>query len=192
VLGAIWRMKAPMHTAPTTNQRYDASRAMARSGGGSRPLSTASRSAAIEAGPGDESVTSGPSLLRIVAVLVYSVRRGLSRVSTRLVLSSLELVDLAHERRGDGGVQLAVEEQRPVGPGQQRRQLLQIVQRADGRRLEAEGLGDRRVIDVREHRLRHRQVAHLAKVKIHATGTPVHQRNDPPHTRAHTRLHLAR
>ena len=42
------------------------------------------------------------------------------RVKTRLVLPRLELVELAHERRGDGGVQLAVEEDWPVGPGQKR------------------------------------------------------------------------
>ena len=55
MLASTWLMKAPMHTVPTTNQRYDGSRATARSGGGSRPLSTASRNAASEAGPGDES-----------------------------------------------------------------------------------------------------------------------------------------
>ena len=62
MLASTWPMKAPMHTVPTTNQRYEGSRATARSGGGSRPLSTASRSAASEAGPGEESVTSGLGL----------------------------------------------------------------------------------------------------------------------------------
>ncbi len=52
MLASTWPMKAPMHAVPMTNQRYDARRATASRGGGSRPLSTASRSAAIEPGPG--------------------------------------------------------------------------------------------------------------------------------------------
>ena len=54
------------------------------------------------------------------------------------MLPRLKLVELAHEGRGDGGVELAVEEHRAVGLGQERRQLLQVFERADGRRLEAD------------------------------------------------------
>src|SRR5260370_16520951 len=134
MLASTWPMKSPMHTVPTTNQRYEASRAMARRGGGSRPLSTASRSAAIEAGPGDESVTSafgsrsaslpGARNSSCASCLFCSARalapqKALPPASTKAHLmrfSAFELLELAHERRGDSAVQLAVEDERPVPP----------------------------------------------------------------------------
>src|SRR5262249_30032647 len=91
-------------------------------------------------------------------------------VSKRLMPARLELVELAHEGRRDGGVELAVEEHRAVGPGEQRRRLLEIPESADGRGLEAETLGDRRIVDVGEHRLGDRQVAHLEEVQLRAIG----------------------
>src|SRR3979490_3000728 len=91
MLASIWPMKAPTHTVPTTNQRYEASRAMARRGGGSRPLSTASRSAAIEAGPGDESVTSG-----------FGSRVGLFAGSAQLQLRFLSFLPCAGSRASEG------------------------------------------------------------------------------------------
>ena len=64
-------------------------------------------------------------------------------------------------------------------------------ERADRRRLEAEGLGDRRVVDVGEHRLRHRQVAHLEEVQLRAIGAVVHQHDDQRQVLAHHGLQLA-
>jgi hypothetical protein len=60
-----------------------------------------------------------------------------------------------------------------------------------GRGLETERFGDRRVVDVGEHRLRHRQVAHLEEVQLGAVGTVVHQHDDQRQVLAHHRLELA-
>jgi hypothetical protein len=50
MLESSWPMKAPMHTVPTTSQRYDARPAMLGAGGGSRALKKASRIAAADPG----------------------------------------------------------------------------------------------------------------------------------------------
>jgi len=49
-------MHAPMQTVATTNQRYEGRRAIACSGGGSRPWVRAARNVLIESGPGEASV----------------------------------------------------------------------------------------------------------------------------------------
>src|SRR5690349_15531432 len=85
--------------------------------------------------------------------LVVSVSFGIGMTSPSM-LPGLELVELAHEGRGHGRIQLAVEEHGPVRLGEHGCGLLQIVECADGCRLKAESLGDRRVVDVREHGLR--------------------------------------
>src|SRR6476469_813728 len=69
------------------------------------------------------------------------------------MLTRLECVDFAHEWRSDVGVQLDVEQHRPVRLLQQWLGILQVLQRADGPRLEPEGSGDGREIDVGEHGL---------------------------------------
>lgn len=59
MLASTCPMQAPMHTVPTTSQRYEARRAMAGNGGGSRPLHTAARNAPIERGPGEAALAEG-------------------------------------------------------------------------------------------------------------------------------------
>ena len=57
-------------------------------------------------------------------------------------------MELAHERRGDIGIDLTVQKDRAVRICQQIGHRLQIIERADGRGLEAEGFGDRREVDI--------------------------------------------
>src|SRR5262245_59817861 len=71
--------------------------------------------------------------------------RGESRRSNQGVpdpvsgsVAPLEVSELAHEGCSDIGVDLAVEEERPLGLAQLRRNRVQVLERADGRGLEAE------------------------------------------------------
>ena len=64
-------------------------------------------------------------------------------------MSSLELGELAHEGTSDIGIDLAVKKDWPVGFPKLRRELVQVLQRADGRSLKTEALGDWRKIHVR-------------------------------------------
>src|SRR5262249_5520249 len=74
--------------------------------------------------------------------------RGLRRL-----VSSLEFGELPHEGRGDIGVDLAVQKNGAFRLAQHRPERAQVVEGADGVRLESERLRHRREIHVREHRL---------------------------------------
>ena len=64
-------------------------------------------------------------------------------------MASLELGELAHEGSSDIGIDLAVKKDWPVGFPKRRGELLQVLQRADGRSLKTEALCDWRKIHVR-------------------------------------------
>src|SRR5262249_19867108 len=65
------------------------------------------------------------------------------RQTRHTLMASLELSELAHEGSSDIGIDLAVKKDWPVG-FPKLRELVQVLQRADGRSLKTEALCDRR------------------------------------------------
>src|SRR5262249_20258528 len=89
-------------------------------------------------------------------------------------VACLEVCKLAHEGRRNIGVDLAVEEERTFRLPQLGRNPVQVLERADGRGLEAEPLGDWGEVNIREHGLAHRLLPEPQEVKLGAIGTIVH------------------
>src|SRR5215831_18343083 len=90
-------------------------------------------------------------------------------------MASLELGELAHEGSSDIGIDLAVKKDWPVGFPKLRGELVQVLQRADGRSLKTEALCDWRKIHVREHRFSHGLLPEPQKMQLCAIGAIVHQ-----------------
>src|SRR6266700_7064930 len=90
-------------------------------------------------------------------------------------MASLELGELAHEGGSDLGIDFAVKKDWPVGFPKLRGELVQVLQRADGRSLKTEALCDWRKIHVREHRFSHGLLPEPQKMQLCAIGTIVHQ-----------------
>src|SRR5215831_21405158 len=83
-------------------------------------------------------------------------------------VAPLEVREFAHEGRRDLGVDLAVEEERPVRLPQLRCNLVQVLKRADGRGLEAKPFGDGGEVNIREYGLGHRLLPEPQKVELRA------------------------
>src|SRR5438445_6378821 len=95
-----------------------------------------------------------------------------------LLVSSFEFGELAHEGRGDLGVDLAIQKNGTFRLTQHRSERAQLVQGADGVRLEPERLRHRREVHVRKHRLPDGELAHRQEVQLRPVGAVVHQHDD--------------
>src|SRR5262245_33929212 len=107
------------------------------------------------------------------------------------LMASLELGELAHEGSSDIGIDLAVKKDWPVGFPKLRGELVQVLQRADGRSLKTEALCDRRKIHVREHRFSHGLLPEPQKMQLCAIGAIVHQHYHYRQILPHYRLELS-
>src|SRR5262245_48991854 len=87
----------------------------------------------------------------IEAVTCYPSRASGASAGLLRLASGFELRELSHERRGDIGVDLAIEKNGAFRLAQHRSEGAQFVQGADGVRLKPEGLRHRREIHVRKH-----------------------------------------
>src|SRR5437762_2863644 len=95
-----------------------------------------------------------------------------------LLVSSFEFGELAHEGRGDFGVDLAIQKNRTFRLTQHGPERAQLVQGSDGVRLKPEGLRHRRELDVRKHRLPDGELAHCQEVQLRPVRAVVHQHDD--------------
>src|SRR6185295_8941718 len=95
-----------------------------------------------------------------------------------LLVSSFEFGEFAHEGRGDFGVDLAIQKNGTFRLAQHRSERAQLVESADGVRLEPERLRHRREVDVRKYRLPDRELAHRQEVQLRPVRAIVHQHDD--------------
>src|SRR5437870_1749851 len=95
-----------------------------------------------------------------------------------LLVASFEFGELAHEGRGDFGVDLAIQKNGTVRLTQHRSESAQLVQSADGVRLEPERLCHRREVHVRKHRLPDGELAQRQEVQLRPVRAVVHQHDD--------------
>src|SRR6516162_6194542 len=112
--------------------------------------------------------------------IVKRRRPGSDRILLRTsnpphLMASLELGELAHEGSSDIRIDLAVKKDWRVGFPKLRGELVQVLQRADGRSLKTEALCDWRKIHVWEHRFSHGLLPEPRKMQLCAIGTIVHQ-----------------
>src|SRR5256885_6714449 len=95
-----------------------------------------------------------------------------------LLVSSFEFGELAHEGRGDFGVDLALQKNGTFRLAEHRPESAQLVEGADGVRLEPERLRHRREVHVRKHRLPDGELAHRQEVQLRPVRAVVHQHDD--------------
>src|SRR5262245_27261650 len=100
----------------------------------------------------------------------------------------LEMRELAHERGGHVGIELAVQEDGSLRIAELRGYPREVIERADGLGLEAEAGGDRRKVDVWEHRFRHRLLAEFQEMQLGPVGAVVQDDDDERQVLAYYRL----
>src|SRR5260370_13164591 len=96
-----------------------------------------------------------------------------------LLVSSFEFGELAHEGRGDLGVDLAIQKNGTFRLTQHRSERAQLVQGADGVRLEPERLRHRREVHIRKHRLPDGELAHPQELHPPPHAAALHPHNLP-------------
>src|SRR5262245_40062565 len=100
----------------------------------------------------------------------------------------LEMGELAHERGGYVGIELAVQEDRSLWIAELGGYPREVIERADGLGLKAEAGGDRRKVDIWEHRFCHRLLAEFQEMQLGPIGAVVHDHDDERQVLAYYRL----